>query len=219
MRLDLAVDVKHISVGWFQSRLKANHKQFIANFGSAEFIEMGRGGIQTLYFGKRPNLYRIYDKVAEYKYRYAKLLRSKEDGDVPTFEEFCGLKETDVITRVERQIGGKIPEQFSTVGQLRTLDTYDPFDNLKIIVGGTSEPNPDDYGFIEYCAGMFLRQKAEREGMHAMIKFIAKHSNRNTGKIRDKFTPFFPEMHDNEMVNTYYLNERFRRSVARQLAV
>lgn len=55
------------------------------------------------------------------------------------------MKETDIITRVERQIGGKIPEQFSPVGQLRTLDTYDPFDNLKIIVGGTSEPNPDDY--------------------------------------------------------------------------
>src|SRR5215469_9644621 len=100
---------------------------------------MGKGGIQTLYFGKRPNVIRIYDKVAEYKSQYAKLLRDKEDGAVPTFEEFCGLKETDVITRVERQMGGKIPEQFSTVEQLRTLDTYGPFDNLKIMVGGTFE--------------------------------------------------------------------------------
>ena len=36
---------------------------------------MGKGGIQTLYFGAHPSLYRISDKVAESKARYQRSVR------------------------------------------------------------------------------------------------------------------------------------------------
>jgi hypothetical protein len=218
MRLDLAADNPGVPVNWFQSRIKANHKQYIANFGSAEFVEMGKGGIQTLYFGRRPNLIRIYDKVAEYKAQFQKLVRGLHAGEPRlNFEDTFGVSESAVITRVERQMGGKIPEILSTVGKLKSLDSFRPFDKLKIIAGGTSEPDPKDYGFMDYCTGMYLRGKAEREGMHATIKFIDRNSNRNTRKVLQKFKHFLPGEQPGGMTDLDFLNEIFRRSVSRQL--
>jgi hypothetical protein len=220
MRVDLAVDVKGVPVPWFQARVKANHKQCIANFGSAEFVEMGKSGIQTLYFGKRPNLYRIYDKTAELKQQYAKQLRKLPTGqERPRFEELYGIPEQGyVLTRVERQIGGKIPDALATVAGLRNLDNFRPFEKLRVLTGGEAEPNPDEHTFMEYCTGMYLRERAQREGMHPTLKFISQHSKRNTKWVLDKFAEFLPEEHAEQFINTAYLDESFRRSVMRQLA-
>ena len=62
--------------------------------------------VETVYFGKRPNCYRIYDKIAEFRYQFARL-KPDEGLEKPPFEELYGYPETGVIlTRVERQIGG-----------------------------------------------------------------------------------------------------------------
>lgn len=115
-------------------------------------------------------------------------------------------------------MGGKIPEQFATVGKLKSLDCFSPFENLRIVVGGKPEPNPADYGFEEFCTGMFLRTMALEDGMPSMMRFITKHGNRNTRRILDKFRDFLPEEHPTEMLNSEYLNGLFRESVSRQLA-
>ena len=221
MRVDLAADVNGIPVGWFQERVKARHKQFIAEFGSAEFVEMGRGGIQTLYFGRRPNLFRIYDKVAEYKDQFQKMTRQLDSAlPKPTFEQTYRIPEDGyVLTRVERQIGGgRVPEQLATVADLRRAPDFRPFDALGIITGGEAEPNPDHYTFEHYCTGMYLRDLAQRHGMHVAIRFITRYSNRNTKWALEKYRDFLPQEHEDEMVNTDYLNEVYRHSVTRQLA-
>ncbi|HWR35889.1 MAG TPA: hypothetical protein VN622_08490 [Clostridia bacterium] len=222
MRLDLAADVKDVPVSWFQSRIKAQHKRYLANFGSAKFVEMGKGGIQTLYFGKRPNLFRIYDKHAEYLEQYKALLRRlKSDAQIPTFEEFCGLPENGVVlTRVERQIGGgRIPEELATVGKLKNLENFEPFRNLRFVMGGAGEPSEDDYPFETFCTGMYLREKAEKEGMQATHRFISKASKRNTSWALEKYKDFLPPEHETVTANTHHLNELFRQSVTRQLSV
>ena len=63
--------------------------------GSAEFSEMGRKGVETFYLGKRPNVIRVYSKVAERQHQYARMrARSKRAGiqvsEVPTFEAMFG---------------------------------------------------------------------------------------------------------------------------------
>jgi hypothetical protein len=219
MRLDLAVDVPGVAVSWFQNRVKAAHKRFIADFGSATFVEMGKGGIQTLYFGKRPSLYRIYDKHAEYQEQYRKLLRTKsKDSVAPDFETTFGLPDRGVVlTRVERQMGGKIP-QFKTVGDLYSLRTFDPFQKLNLVMGGVAEPDPTQYSFMEYCTGMYLRDLAEVRGMHATMDFVKRTSKRNTGWALEKFKDFLPVENSGQTVTSHSLKQLFQRSVARQLA-
>lgn len=211
MRIDLAADVPGIPVKWFQERMKARYKQVFAAVGSTHFVEIGKREIQTLYFGKRPNLFRIYDKIAEYKFQYEQLQR-KSETPLPSFEEMFGVPESGyVLTRVERQYGGgKIPEKLSTVAKLKTVQHFCPFDALGIMDGGKAQPNPDDYTFETYLAGMYLRHMADEQGMQAVSRHIAKYSQRNQKWAHEKFRDFLPLENSNEMVNTLYLNVLFR---------
>ena len=84
---------------------------------------MGRRGVETIYFGKRPNVIRVYNKVAERQYQYSRMLARAKRNNIPvtelqTFEQIYGHSPTGcVLTRVERQIaGGRIPEQIGTFG-------------------------------------------------------------------------------------------------------
>jgi hypothetical protein len=66
MRVDFAVDVPDLPLQWFRETVRIEHKRFRAAVtGEPFYSEMGKGVIQTLYFGKRPNVIRIYDKLAE----------------------------------------------------------------------------------------------------------------------------------------------------------
>jgi hypothetical protein len=81
MRVDCAADVPCIGVDWFHQRARVRWKQFANEIGemrleapgastSLLYSQMGKREVQTLYFGKRPNCYRIYDKVAEWRAEY-----------------------------------------------------------------------------------------------------------------------------------------------------
>jgi len=84
MRIDCAADVPDVGVSWFHQRARVRWKQFANEMGklileppgasaSLLYSQMGKREIQTLYFGKRPNCYRIYDKVAEWRVEYQRL--------------------------------------------------------------------------------------------------------------------------------------------------
>ena len=81
MRVDCAADVVGVGVHWFHKNSRVRWKQFGNEMGcllleppgastSLPYSQMGKREIQTLYFGKRPNCYRIYDKIAEMKAEY-----------------------------------------------------------------------------------------------------------------------------------------------------
>ncbi len=66
-----------------------------------------KGGVTALVFGKRPDLYRVYHKVAEKRERGADILYAGMFYGAPT----------PIVTRVERQCSGKaFPQQLSTLG-------------------------------------------------------------------------------------------------------
>ena len=72
-----AVNVPNLPLRWFRETLRVDHKRYRAAVtGQPFYSEMGNGDIQTLYFGKRPNLIRIYDKQAEYRHQYRLLVRT-----------------------------------------------------------------------------------------------------------------------------------------------
>src|SRR6266446_1471864 len=127
MRLDLAVDVPGISVSWFAEHTRVRHKRWLARLGVIDTSEMGNREIQTLYYGKRPNVIRIYNKVEEYRAQYQRILRRVPPGVTPpTFADLFRVFEFGhILTRVERQMGGgRIPAAVATVGDLRNCADF-----------------------------------------------------------------------------------------------
>jgi hypothetical protein len=183
---------------------------------------MGRRGIETFYLGKRPNVIRIYNKVVERQHRFSVLMARAKRKSTPvsellTFEQMFGHPSTGVtLTRVERQIaGGRVPEHLGTFHKLRDVASFDPFENLVYVGIGKPEPNPDDYDLISYCAGMYARERVQREGIHRFIQFVNQHSTRNGSRFVKQFADFLPP--DGCFVSPKDLRERFRESVSKQL--
>ena len=101
------MNVPNLPLRWFRETLRVDHKRYRAAVtGQPFYSEMGNGDIQTLYFGKRPNLIRIYDKQAEYRHQYRLLVRTLGKSiEPPLFESVYGFSNPDsILTRVERQI-------------------------------------------------------------------------------------------------------------------
>lgn len=221
MRVDLTADVPAVPVCFFQDCLRAAYKQVTNDIENLEkFTRMGRGDVQTMYLGRRPNLFRIYNKIAELKREYSALVRKIPNGEpVPTFEDLYAYPaEGFLLTRVERQIGGsRVPAEISTVGLLRdNALNFDPFERLEFIAGGHPEPDPDDYDLTTYLAGTGLRTKIEQLGMQRVRRLINKRSPRNAARTLKRFRDFLP-VDPTEFVIPP-LRDLYQESVRRQLA-
>jgi hypothetical protein len=218
MRLDLAVDVQGIGLPWFSEHTRVQYKRWLAKLGVIDVVEMGNREIQTLYFGKRPNVIRIYNKLEEYRGQYQRMLRRTPPGiAAPTFEECFHIPEFGhILTRIERQMGGgRIPIVLATVDDLPNCADFNPFDGLEFISGGRAEPNPNDHSFMDYLAGMQLRHLAETEGMQAAISHITRYSKRNKKWALKKFGDFLPAPSERD-ISSERLCELFQRSIAVQ---
>jgi hypothetical protein len=149
MRIDLCADIVGVPVEWFFDKLRVKYKRVAREIGELKTDRIGKVGIQTLYAGTRPNLLRVYDKVAEYKDQLRKEQRkAKRCGNVDGLSEFTleslfGVSEEAVITRIESQIGGgivpniksdnnKVIARIETFGKLRHLPDFNPFSNVLI---------------------------------------------------------------------------------------
>src|SRR5205823_3862416 len=151
MRIDLAVDVDGIPVSWFRHHSRVPYKQFSREVGkmTVEFSEAVKGEIQTLYFGRSPNCFRIYNRVAERTAQYLKdnaavirlhigrgrnvseilgfagleltsCIGSGTHITIPSFQERYGISPDALCTRIERQIGGgRVPPELDRVWKLR----------------------------------------------------------------------------------------------------
>lgn len=219
MRLDLAVDIEGIGVRWFAENTRVLRKQWLANLGVVAAAQMGKNEPQTLYYGKRPNLIRIYNKVEECRVQFRRVLREiGPSAAPPSFEEYFGFPETGkILTRVERQIGGgRIPAALGTVGQLIDCAEFNPFESIEFVGGGCPEPNAANYSFMDYCTGMYLRHLCQSEGMQSMLAFVTRNSKRNRGWAMKKFRDFLPVSSKN-MLTEERLFQLFRESVQAQM--
>lgn len=223
MRVDLAADVRGAPVSWFVAHMRARWKQWAADIGrieseTLEYARMGRPQVQTLYFGKRPNCYRVYDKLAEYHHQYAQLTRRVSDAaELPSFEETYGYPETGIIlTRLERQMGGgRVPAQIDTFAKLRASAEFNPFDRLNFLGPGVQEPQIEEYGLIRYMAGIGLRQFAESIGIHRLRALINEHSGRHAARVLEEYREFLPA---EAGITAESLYASYQESTRRQLA-
>jgi len=62
MRIDLAADIKGIPVHSFKGNVRAKWKRTASEIGRYSMV--GKLGVETLTLGKRPNVYRFYNKIA-----------------------------------------------------------------------------------------------------------------------------------------------------------
>jgi hypothetical protein len=222
MRVDLTADVVGVPVSFFQDTLRAAYKQVANDIEKADqFVRMGRGEIQTLYLGSRPNCFRIYNKIVELKRRYAALKRNEsQEQPLPSFEEMYGYpSEGFVLTRVERQYGGgRIPVELSTLRALKeNALAFDPFSSLEFITGDQPVPSPDAYDLMKFLAGLGLRQVIREQGMQRARRFVNKQSRGNAARMLRELGDFLPS--DRADFALPDLTKQYRESVQRQLEV
>jgi hypothetical protein len=235
MRVDLAADVVGVTVGWFMQQLLVQYKRWTCDVGridatDVQISSMGKTGVETFYYGRRPNLVRVYNKIAERLAEYSRLkkrawgeAKKKAMGgpvafSFPDFETTFGYPEKGLIlTRVERQIaGGRVPQAIGTFGRLRAAADFDPFDKLIFLDGGAPEPNPNDYAFDTHGKGMFIRWLIEKEGIHRAKQKLNRLSPRNASRLLRTYKDFLPD--DSVRVTQKELVEKYRQSVLNQLA-
>jgi hypothetical protein len=185
LRIDLAADVEGTTVDWFRENTQVRMKQMMREWHHT--TASGRHA-ETLTMGQKPNQFRVYDKTGHRAKLLADELRKmsttlepyeEDDGTITqrsqrsfglSFEQRWGYPIDRVVTRVERQIGGKAPEKqgIGRVGNLVNLDSIDPFTALELpsdkrIIGPLhlSQQNfPEESVMIEV-----LREKAQRDGI------------------------------------------------------
>lgn len=166
MRLDLAADIEGVPVPWFKHHAVVNRKRFSSQIEKSteqelKFVGMGTAEAQSLYVGKRPNLVRIYDKIAEWRMQLSKLERDAKRFNArlkemaltpderyygartpPNFEDYCkargyAYREDKILTRIERQIGSnQIPSELRTIADLKHAHEFKPFKDLRILPTG-----------------------------------------------------------------------------------
>ncbi len=183
MRIDLAVDVRDFSVEWFRRRLRVSRMRYTSEYGR---VVSERTNVETLYFGKRPNLFRVYDKTAEQRVDYRRLIRKAKEGElIPTFQARYGHPENEMVTRVERQYsGGRVPKEIATLGRLQENSPwFNPFESLQFLPSTISEESVNQLegnAFLK-CHG-WLRLVEQFGGSEAR-RLLNQKTGRNAGRL------------------------------------
>ncbi len=220
MRIDLCADMKGVPVQWFLGRLRVRFKRIAHEIGIQKYSRIGKAGIQTLSVRQRPNIVRVYDKVAECADQLRKLKRRRSrDADELTLEREFGISEEQVLTRVERQIGGqRIPREIECFGLLSQLPDFNPFTNIEIHNGtGATVPTITDCGLDKWLTGTCLRQLQKEMGHQQFVRWLSENSGRNAARYRKRYADFLQPDGDN-LLTVQSIFETYRESVMKQLA-
>jgi hypothetical protein len=222
MRVDFCADIPDVPVSWFHPRTRILYKRLSNQIGPLKNEIISKAGIETISAGRRPNVFRIYDKVAESKMQFRRMVkRSSKDADLVDFEKEFGFSPESILTRVERQYGGgRIPEEVSTFGKLCcAAPTFDPFDVL-IITGetGANLPSVKECDSVtEYLAGKELNRMVSEVGLQAARRWLNKETGGNGARTLKRFHRFLPGS-DRDSMTVKRIFDTYRTSVMRQLA-
>ena len=119
----------------------------------------------------------------------------------PTFEEFCRTKfyqfePGKILTRIERQIGGKIPTEYATVGDLRRVHETLPFTALRIMPGSKVEafgPPREGIAIRNHLAALGFEALKEQLGsLQIARQFVFKNANGNGQRVLDSLAESLP---------------------------
>jgi hypothetical protein len=205
MRLDTAADIRSTPVEWFREHtyvaLKQSQQAWV-------HCEMSMRRAQTLIAGKKPRQIRIYDKTGHRAAMLASERRkmTKEEREYAmSFEDRWGYPQSQIVTRVERQLGGGEPTTrgYGKMGYLRALANFDPFE--RIVFPSDLVYNPgtfrDPRDLYTACS---LREQAERDGVENMWMSLRANcvSPWQFRKLRNRYRAFILCSAENETGTT-----------------
>jgi hypothetical protein len=219
MRIDLCADFHGVPVDWFFNRLRVRFKRVCYEMGLLKYQRIGKAGIETITAGRRPNIVRAYDKVAEHRHQLRRLNRKRSDADKLTLQSAFGIPENETITRIERQFGGgRIPFQIDCLGKLPTLSAFNPFTNIEIVNGsGAGIPTIAECGFDVWVTGTRLRELRDEMGAQQFNRWLNVNSTGNGARYRKRYAQFLEPDFDGQ-VTSDTLFEVYRASMEKQLA-
>ncbi len=213
--------LKTLPVSWFQEHVLFAYKRLGCEYGIGTYQYVGRGEIETIIAGKRPNVIRIYNKIAEWMVQLRRMQRKQsKDSDPLSLEEEFGYRPDSILTRVERQIGGgRVPEELATFGSLiKNAADFDPFSALRFTDCNSARwPTKAEWSGIEYYTGLGLHAEALRLGMQKFRKQLNKQTKGNAARTTKRYSPFMPNS-TGRRLSLEALREKYQRSVKEQLA-
>jgi hypothetical protein len=220
MRIDLTADVKNVTVPWCKSHVRFKFKRTENEYGNLKYGLIGHGEIETIVAGSRPNVFRIYNKTAENQVQLRRLQRkTSKDAEPLEFEKEFGFKESDILTRFERQCGGeRIPEELRTFGSLPNAPDFNPFTAIDIICSGLPAlPSPENCDGIEYFTGIGMYIESQRLGMQDFRKLLNKQTKGNAARTLVRYGSFF-QIGSAASITMPEIYESYRGSTIGQLA-
>lgn len=172
LRLDLTADIHGVKVDELGRMMWCRHK----HTNQQEYGEWqhkstthNRFAAQTLYYGRKPRQIRIYDKTlhrAQVLLRALHRYEKKNRLPLSTFEQAFGYAVTEIITRVERQMGARETSErwgISHFGQIHELVNRDPFENLRFAEKGMTGLEGVEGSRLGMV--LMLRERIERDGL------------------------------------------------------
>jgi hypothetical protein len=171
LRVDLAGDIPRVKADELGRMMWCKHKHTNQQeYGEWQhkMTTYNRFAAQTLYYGCKPRQLRIYDKTL---HRAQVLLRNRHRHEkkhglpLSTFEEAFGYAATEIVTRVERQMGARETAEkwgIKKFGQIHELVNRDPFENLVFATGDRALEEIDGTRLVLV---LMLRERVDREGL------------------------------------------------------
>lgn len=174
-RIDLTADIMGTPVSWFHQHCRVLKKRRSEQYETVK--KDTERGVTTLNFGKRPNMYRIYDRIAEKQFR-------KED--VLYHEMHLGSPEP-TVTRIERQCTGKgVPRELATLGAVfENAEDFNPYETL-VLSDGIAEPRTDAWKPQRWLMNLGLAYAVQQLGIAAVRSRLNK--SRNATRYFEKYS-------------------------------
>lgn len=226
-RIDLAVDVFDIPVQWFWRHTRVLQKKASRKYvrrNNQELYEqvIDPGNVMSLYFGKRPNCIRIYDKQAQLKYLQLKqshnnnpLFQAANLNEILELKKFENTGHTS-WTRVERQFNNaSLPEEARTMGDFMELaPTIDPFEQVQFVLSGAALPDKSTVKPLVFMKGQGLRAMVAEDGLNDTFRYLNSRG-RHARKQFDELAQFLK--FDGEQIQPPDLFATFQMSILAQL--
>jgi hypothetical protein len=205
VRIDFTADVYGVPVEWFRQHCRVKRKRKPRSYEVSE-SETSRGAMTSVIFGKRPDLYRIYDRVAALSEVKRDALFGSGTSSVPL----------PVVTRVERQCNGKaIPRDLSTLGGLfEHAAEVDPFPALVCRQTNTDRIASDNWPPQRRLMKLGLAAAVQELG-EATVRARLNRTGGNAKRIFDRYSDLLRSV--SAGVTVAELRDQYRRRTIRQL--
>lgn len=219
VRIDLAADVFGYSMAFFRDTVSVARKRSGKEYGTLQYEHAFTGTVETLEYGRRPNLIRIYDKRAQLEAAVRRIRgRMARESELHTQLSAASSSDEAPWTRVERQYGGRgIPKQLATLRAIRdAAREVNPFESITF----HRPAAPSDLSHLsgpKYARCLGLKTMIERDGMPGAIR---EFNRRSPGKGRRQIEMIINDAKANSAEAFVYpdLQALYLASLERQLA-